>query len=805
MPVRFKGHSEYDTNYKWLESRKSAAYQPTREELAREAGLRSAELGILQEPPLQSKKRVAPQPSGILHEPQMQAKKRVGTYAPTVPFALEWEDPLQPPDVVISKDPPVTEKVRESLEKMKTYKIEKKLREKEKRRREEKRRLEEKYDPPTPPAPRPDKTRERPREEPRERPREERAPERKPTKERGQGDKARQKQGDRKEEKGGKKDEGKEEKKEKRHRALEMKAGVKGERRKIPTMLSEYQRQFYEQQKLKDESPVMAADQMVYNSNPAMAPYRSDLIPRATEYNRQFKVPKRVAVAESVSSDRSRDRRKKSKSSKKERRARSLSPERLPPAGKPTEFMPVVWNDPRPIKNFGYLKKSPHKLDNPHPKNWNWRSEYHSNYKSPTSFEYRGGTWRGADPPHLQPRKEPVSDIPAQSDNKEWYSEVMELRKKADDYRRRSHGTHFSRDHLLQLMARQNDMWDQSESESTVSALSLASDPVDKGHARRHQRPSEPPKRSGAEKPRPRHRSASSSPEEEKRPVQRKLAWDEHGGGDRASRNRNTRNTGFRRVQVAEDSDTDSELGSESFTRNRDRRDVVGRRRVWVVEDTDSESEPGSESVISIGSIPSQGRGSHASASYSENTSTATLIEGDDDDGRVATPELKQVHAPVRRHHYDRTTPAIGGALLVKSPPPARKHTSPAKTQPAHRPKTAPAPKPSRPAGKTYHVADMYRSLSPTAGQPTPDPYPLREDGYVPGSPMEQRYPARIRTQPVSSSGQNGRPMTPPHLDDDRMSLISERSASSLSIASSVLERAQKRRDQFWGKGEQGR
>ncbi|XP_078596641.1 nuclear protein MDM1-like isoform X15 [Branchiostoma floridae x Branchiostoma japonicum] len=743
MPVRFKGHSEYDTNYKWLESRKSAAYQPTREELAREAGLRSAELGILQEPPLQSKKRVAPQPSGplhepklqskkrvdqspsgILHEPQMQAKKRVGTYAPTVPFALEWEDPLQPPDVVISKDPPVTEKVRESLEKMKTYKIEKKLREKEKRRREEKRRLEEKYDPPTPPAPRPDKTRERPREEPRERPREERAPERKPTKERGQGDKARQKQGDRKEEKGGKKDEGKEEKKEKRHRALEMKAGVKGERRKIPTMLSEYQRQFYEQQKLKDESPVMAADQMVYNSNPAMAPYRSDLIPRATEYNRQFKVPKRVAVAESVSSDRSRDRRKKSKSSKKERRARSLSPERLPPAGKPTEFMPVVWNDPRPIKNFGYLKKSPHKLDNPHPKNWNWRSEYHSNYKSPTSFEYRGGTWRGADPPHLQPRK------------------VMELRKKADDYRRRSHGTHFSRDHLLQLMARQNDMWDQSESESTVSALSLASDPVDKGHARRHQRPSEPPKRSGAEKPRPRHRSASSSPEEEKRPVQRKLAWDEHGGGDRAS---------------------------------------------------------------SIGSIPSQGRGSHASASYSENTSTATLIEGDDDDGRVATPELKQVHAPVRRHHYDRTTPAIGGALLVKSPPPARKHTSPAKTQPAHRPKTAPAPKPSRPAGKTYHVADMYRSLSPTAGQPTPDPYPLREDGYVPGSPMEQRYPARIRTQPVSSSGQNGRPMTPPHLDDDRMSLISERSASSLSIASSVLERAQKRRDQFWGKGEQGR
>ncbi|XP_078678735.1 nuclear protein MDM1-like isoform X4 [Branchiostoma floridae x Branchiostoma belcheri] len=782
MPVKFKGHSEYDTNYKWLESRKSASYQPTREELSREAGLRSAELGILQEPPLQSKKRVAPKtsgplhepqlqtkkrvdqsPSGILHEPQMQAKKRVGTYAPTVPFALEWEDPLQPPDVVISKDPPVMEKVRESVEKMKTYKLEKKLREKEKRRREEKRRLEEKYDPPTPPAPRPDKSRERPRE----RPREERAPERKPAiKERGQGDKARQKPGDKKEEKGGgKKDEGKEEKKEKHHRPLEMKAGLKGERRKFPTMLSEYQRQFYEQQKLKDQSPVMAADQMVYNSNPALAPYRSDLIPRATEYNRQFKVPKRVAVAESVSSDRSRDRRKKSKSTKKDRRARSMSPERLHPAGSP----PVTFDDdPRLLRSS---LQNPQQPFFPHSGFGNWRSEYNSNYKSPTSFEYRGGTWRGADPPHLQPRKEPVSDIPAQNDKKEWYSEVMELRKKADDYRRRSHGTHFSRDHLLQLMARQNDMWDQSESESTVSALSLASDPVDKGHARRRRQTSDPPKRSAppAEKPRPGHRSASSSPEEEKRPVQRKLAWDERGGGDRSSR---------------------------------DRRDVDGRRRVRVVEDVHSDSEPGSESVTSIGSIPSQGRGSHASASY---TSSATLTEDVDDDGRVATPELKKVTAPVRRHHYDRTTPALGGALLVKSPPPARKHTSPAKTQPAHRPKTAPAPQPSRPAGKTYHVADFYRSPSPTAGRPTPDPYPLREDGYSPGSPMEQRYPPRIRTQPVSASGQNGRPMTPPHLDDDRMSLISERSASSLSLASSVLERAQKRRDQFWGKGEQGR
>lgn len=53
-----------------------------------------------------------------------------------------------------------------------------------------------------------------------------------------------------------------------------------------------------------------------------------------------------------------------------------------------------------------------------------------------------------------------------------WYSEVVELRKKAAEYRTRARGTHFSRSHLAQLYAQNAELWDTY---SVVSALSLES------------------------------------------------------------------------------------------------------------------------------------------------------------------------------------------------------------------------------------------------------------------------------------------------------------------------------------------
>ena len=56
-----------------------------------------------------------------------------------------------------------------------------------------------------------------------------------------------------------------------------------------------------------------------------------------------------------------------------------------------------------------------------------------------------------------------------------WYSEVLELRRRAEEYKRRAQGTHFVRSHLGQLYAKQAELWDTTSSSSVVSALSLES------------------------------------------------------------------------------------------------------------------------------------------------------------------------------------------------------------------------------------------------------------------------------------------------------------------------------------------
>jgi len=42
----------------------------------------------------------------------------------------------------------------------------------------------------------------------------------------------------------------------------------------------------------------------------------------------------------------------------------------------------------------------------------------------------------------------------------EWYSQVQQLRRDADDYKQRGQRTHFSREHLAQLTARNAQLWD---------------------------------------------------------------------------------------------------------------------------------------------------------------------------------------------------------------------------------------------------------------------------------------------------------------------------------------------------------
>ena len=53
----------------------------------------------------------------------------------------------------------------------------------------------------------------------------------------------------------------------------------------------------------------------------------------------------------------------------------------------------------------------------------------------------------------------------------DWYADVLELRRHAEEYRRRARGTHFTRDHLAQLYARNAELWDAVSNSSVTTPV----------------------------------------------------------------------------------------------------------------------------------------------------------------------------------------------------------------------------------------------------------------------------------------------------------------------------------------------
>jgi hypothetical protein len=74
------------------------------------------------------------------------------------------------------------------------------------------------------------------------------------------------------------------------------------------------------------------------------------------------------------------------------------------------------------------------------------------------------------DAPKQAPPQEVINSaaqIPQRSQSAitSWYTEVLELRRRAAEYKKRALGTHFSRTHLAQLYAQQAQLWDGEDKE----------------------------------------------------------------------------------------------------------------------------------------------------------------------------------------------------------------------------------------------------------------------------------------------------------------------------------------------------
>ncbi|XP_078532676.1 nuclear protein MDM1 isoform X9 [Lissotriton helveticus] len=439
------------------------------------------------------------------------------------------------------------------------------------------------------------------------------------------------------------------------------------------------------------------------------------------------------------------------------------------------------------------------------------KTEYSESFVSPGEYRYRNGSWVRV--------KQQVPDHGSQNAfGALWYAEMKELRAQAEAHRHRVHGTHFSRDHLNQILSHSNTFWDAASTSSTddtlstnIKALDLAG--VHRASSKSHRGlksdvSASAEKRASAEKEQ-RNKEARELDlaDDPAIPVRRKLVWEEDISGEQIT-------------PIVEENE-EEEDDNEEFTSEpmqilkegkTDFRTNQRKRREEVLQSDDKE-------VMSEGSSVSEG-----------------------ENGRLPTPKLKSLGGAQRTHH-DLTTPVVGGAVLVsppklKSPLPDRR----SKTSPERR--YSPHKRSSREPSKRKHSKDEdVLMFSPSAaGMRTVDPIPLRVDQWpklgvcekislpvkahqehwntipLQKSPVVSNSPYRSQSCRIQGTlrdpefQHNGNyanynqfklplsEITSTDDDDDRMSQISARSAASSSLASQTLERAQKRKEHFWGK-----
>ncbi|MBZ3888981.1 Nuclear protein MDM1 [Sciurus carolinensis] len=400
----------------------------------------------------------------------------------------------------------------------------------------------------------------------------------------------------------------------------------------------------------------------------------------------------------------------------------------------------------------------------------------------------------------LSPVKEPkLRSDPKGNGNLETVSpekKVKELREKAEFYRKRVQGTHFSRDHLNQILSDKNCCWDVSSttsSEGTISsnirALDLAGDPT--SHKTLHKCAATEEKKDILEEQPQKNTTEevgmSGSPT---MPVRRRLAWDAENAGEDIQKEPN---------------------GEEEQEEERG-----GDKQVYM-------GEPEKMDMHEASKADKIKEGSRSSSVSSGNG------------GRLPTPKLRELGG-IQRTHHDLTTPAVGGAVLV----------SPSKVKP-------PAPEQKRrmssqdcsETSKNDFTKKGSRALflltSPAAGIKTVDPLPLREDSEanIPKFAEAALPVSKIPEYPTNTPRQSPSPKCVPSYwhparriqgslrdpefqhnvgkarmnnfqlpqqeafndeDDDRLSEISARSAASSLRAFQTLARAQKRKENFWGK-----
>ncbi|KAK2544090.1 Mdm1 [Columba livia] len=575
------------------------------------------------------------------------------------------------------------------------------------------------------------------------------------------------------------------------HRVLQKKTGMNISRSNTFPRNSEYQSQFVWKSP-HEKSPILAAEQVICNTSKSIPPFKSSAITSETAYERNFK------GSPPVKDPQERDGLEEKEFPVCEQNKREE------PFQKPAEDAAKQGRSEQKHpkqKNKQHISPKPLSL---HTSRGKMNTEYRSKFLSPAQYFYKDGVWSRI-----------RSKVPNQASqntlNSMWYMEVTELRERAKAYRQQVEGTHFSRYHLNQILSDNNSLWDVSSNSSSEEGISNNIRALDlAGVSEKETAPS--PKM--LQQLDSREQTQQDSTEKKDMadaltvPVKRRLAWGEQEG------------TEERENQQARE---EEEKQNEQVT-------VVAQELEENNKHAKENKKIEGEDVLVLNS----------SAAVSDSSSVSSRTGG-----RLPTPKLRALGG-ARRTHHDLTTPAVGGAVLV-SPPKFKSSSSPQRTQGLGTDLSS-AKQGARESSKRRsfrpdaEVEAVSLLTSPPAGLGTLDPLPLRQDQWPPNKvsdgqvPLAPAHQERSSTPPVLKSAKscsvpcwsrsrriqgtlkdpefqhNGnvgnlkrRSFQLPlqernHNDeDDRLSQISARSAASSSLASQILERAQKRKD-FWGK-----
>ncbi|XP_032544061.1 nuclear protein MDM1 isoform X6 [Chiroxiphia lanceolata] len=567
------------------------------------------------------------------------------------------------------------------------------------------------------------------------------------------------------------------------HRALQRKADLNISRLNTFPRNSEYQSQFVWKSP-HEKSPILAAEQVICNTRKSSPVVKSPAITSETAYERNFKGSPPVE-----------DPQERGVSEEKEFPVCEQS-KREEPFQKPAEDAAKQGKSEQKHlkqKNKQHISPKPLSLHTSHGK---MNTEYRSKFLSPAQYFYKDGAWSRI-------RSKVHNQASQNSLNSMWYMEVRELRERAKTYRQRVEGTHFSRYHFNQILSDNNSLWDVSSTSSSEEGISNNIRALDLAGVSEKEAVPSP---QGLQQPDSREQPHQNSTGKKDMsdaltvPVKRRLVWDEQ-----------------------EDTKEREKCQSTEEEGKQDEQSAV------VAQQLEENNKDAKEDTKIEGTNQSENLELNTSATVSDSSVSSRI------GGRLPTPKLRALGGTQRTHH-DRTTPTVGGTVLV-SPPKFKSSSSPQRKRDL---RTDPSKRRSFQPDVKMKAVSLFNS--PPAGLRTVDPLPLRQDPWPPNRVADEQVPLASAHQEHSSAtsmlksaksssvpwwslshriqgtlkdpefqhnGNLGNPkMRTFQLplrernrndEDDRLSQISARSAASSSLASQILERAQKRKD-FWGK-----